>query len=74
MAMNPTGSHLSVGKEHLMTEKMTDIFLHLVCTPQPPLPDKVAAIAHRVFLKFVLILVLPMLIMFVSLTRATYIN
>ena len=47
-----------------MTEKATPKFLHLVCTPQAPLPDKVAAVARRVFLKFDLIFVLPMLIMF----------
>ena len=58
MAMNPTGSHSSVGKEYLMTEKMTHNFLHLECTPQSPLPDKVATV------KSDLILALPMLIMF----------
>ena len=47
-----------------MTEKATPNFLHLVCTPQAPLPDKVAAVARGVFLKFVLILVFPMLILF----------
>ena len=64
MAMNPTGSHSSVGKEHSVTETMTHDFLHPMCTPQAPLPDKVAALALGVFLKFDLILVLPMLIMF----------
>ena len=64
MAVNPAGSCSSVGKEHSMTEKTTRNFLYLVCTPQASLPDKVAAVAHRVFLKFNLILVLPVIIMF----------
>ena len=64
MAMNPTGSHSSVGKEHSVTETTTHDFLHPVCTPQAPLPHKVVALARGVFLNFDLILVLPMLIMY----------
>jgi len=65
--MKPTESHSSVGKDglhHSVTEKATHVLFHLVHNPQAPVADKVAAPARRVFLKFDLILVLPMLIMF----------
>ena len=57
-AVDPTGSYSLVGKEYLMTEKTICNLLCLLCTPQASLPDKVTAVAHRVFLK------LPVLIMF----------
>ena len=57
-----------------MAEKTIHNCLYSVCTFQARLPDKVAAVARGVFLEFDRILVLPIHIMFVSPSLATYIN
>lgn len=66
MATKLSDSRSSVGKEevyHSMVGK-TAHKIHLEYPPQVTRTDEVDALARRVFLKFDLFLVLPMLIMF----------
>jgi len=67
MSTKPTDSNSSVEKEGIhysTTGRTTRHHLHPAYNPRAPLTDEVHALARRVFLKFDLILVLPMLIMF----------
>jgi MFS family permease len=66
MAMKPGDSHSSVEKEgvHHSTIGKAAHKIHLGYPPQAPAADKDGALARKAFLKFDLILVLPMLVMF----------
>lgn len=64
MAKKSTESWTSLGKDyHSMIGKAIHN-PHLAYNPQTPVTDKGSALARRGFLKFDLILVLPMLILF----------
>jgi hypothetical protein len=66
MATKTTESSTSVekgGAHHLTSRETTEHILQLPYAPHAPLTDEVRALARNAFLKFDLILVLPMVTM-----------
>ena len=62
--MKPSESDSSAEKDGVHQTVISEHVLHLSHSPRPPLTNEVEAVAHKVFLKFDLVLVLPTLIMF----------
>jgi hypothetical protein len=67
MATKTTESTILVEKEgahHSTSRETTEHILQLPYSPHAPLTDEVSVLSRKVFLKFDLLLVLPMLTMF----------